>query len=64
MSSSVHPIIQMILEVLKTMKAWQETADWPYVQKDLLASKRFERRERRPVKKVGQFTGDLKIDAT
>jgi DNA helicase-2/ATP-dependent DNA helicase PcrA len=43
---------------------WQGLPQWPYVQKDLLASQRFEVRERMPVKKTYSFTGDLKIYET
>ena len=43
---------------------WQGLPQWPYVQKDLLASQRFEVRDRMPVKKTYSFTGDLKIYET
>jgi DNA helicase II / ATP-dependent DNA helicase PcrA len=43
---------------------WQGLPQWPYVQKDLLASQRFELRDRMPVKKTYSFTGDLKIYET
>lgn len=40
---------------------WQGLPQWPYVQKDLLATQRFALRNRMPVKKTYSFTGDLKI---
>src|SRR5207245_2693525 len=43
---------------------WQGLPQWPYVQKDLLASQRFALRDRMPVKKTYSFTGDLKIYET
>jgi len=43
---------------------WQGLAQWPYVQKDLLAAQSFELRERMPIKKTYSFTGDLKIYET
>jgi DNA helicase-2/ATP-dependent DNA helicase PcrA len=46
------------------MPIWQGLAQWPYVQKELLAAQRFEVRERMPVKRTYSFTGDLKIYET
>lgn len=43
---------------------WQGLPQWPYVQKDLLATQRFRLRERMPVKQTYSFTGDLKIYET
>lgn len=43
---------------------WQGLPQWPNVQKELLASQRFEIRERMPIKKTYSFTGDLKIYET
>jgi len=43
---------------------WQGLPQWPYVEKDLLASQRFDLRARMPVKKTYSFTGDLKIYET
>ena len=43
---------------------WQGLPQWPYVQKDLLASQRFELQQRMPVKRNYSFTGDLKIYET
>ena len=43
---------------------WQGLPQWPYVRKDLLATQRFEARERTPVKKTYSFTGDLRIYET
>ena len=43
---------------------WQGLPQWPYVDKHLLDTQRFEVRERMPVKKNYSFTGDLKIYET
>ena len=43
---------------------WEGLPQWPYVQKSLLASQRFEVQNRIPVKKTYSFTGDLKIYET
>lgn len=43
---------------------WQGLAQWPYVQKDLLAAQSFTLRDRMPVKKTYSFTGDLRIYET
>ena len=43
---------------------WEGLPQWPYVQKDLLASQQFALRERVPVKKSYSFTGDLKVYET
>lgn len=43
---------------------WQGLPQWPYVEKELLAAQRFALRERMPVKRTYNFTGDLKIYET
>lgn len=43
---------------------WQGLPQWPYVEKDLLAAKRFALHQRMAVKKSYSFTGDLKIYET
>ena len=43
---------------------WQGLPQWPYVDKHLLDTQRFQVRERMPVKKNYSFTGDLKIYET
>ncbi len=43
---------------------WEGLAQWPYVEKELLAAQRFELRQRMPVKRTYSFTGDLKIYET
>jgi DNA helicase-2/ATP-dependent DNA helicase PcrA len=42
----------------------QGLPQWPYVEKDLLASQRFEPKDRMLVKKRYSFTGDLKVYET
>lgn len=43
---------------------WQGLPQWPYVQRELLATQRFALRDRMPVKKTYSFTGDLKLYET
>ena len=43
---------------------WQGLPQWPYVQKERLASQRFQLQQRMPVKRNYSFTGDLKIYET
>jgi DNA helicase-2/ATP-dependent DNA helicase PcrA len=43
---------------------WQGLAQWPYVQKDLLAAQSFVLKDRLPVKRTFSFTGDLKVYET
>jgi len=43
---------------------WQELPQWPYVEKELLASQTFALHDRMPVKKSYSFTGDLKVYET
>lgn len=43
---------------------WQGLAQWPYVEKDLLARQRFVARDRVPVKRSYSFTGDLRVYET
>ncbi len=43
---------------------WEGLPQWPYVEKELLAAQQFASRERIPIKKTYNFTGDIKIYET